>query len=53
MAFFVLCTRVHISSHPPFNVKVGKASPTEGTLPGAIYFIVKYQDNMIEAAKAK
>ena len=22
-------------------IKVGKASPTEGTLPGAIYFIVK------------
>lgn len=33
-------------------IKVGKASPTEGTLPGAIYFIVKYQDNLIEAAKA-
>ncbi|CEM03271.1 unnamed protein product [Vitrella brassicaformis CCMP3155] len=24
-------------------IKVGKASPTEGTLPGAIYFILKYQ----------
>ena len=23
-------------------IKVGKASPTEGTLPGAVYFIVKY-----------
>lgn len=23
-------------------IKVGKASPTEGTLPGSIYFIVKY-----------
>ena len=22
-------------------IKVGKASPTEGTLPGAVYFIVK------------
>ena len=32
-------------------IKVGKASPTEGTLPGAIYFILKY-DNLIEAAKA-
>ena len=25
-------------------IKVGKASPTEGTLPGAIYFILKYCD---------
>lgn len=25
-------------------IKVGKASPTEGTLPGAIYFILKYKD---------
>mmetsp|Transcript_25744 Transcript_25744/g.55403 ORF Transcript_25744/g.55403 Transcript_25744/m.55403 type:complete len:421 (-) Transcript_25744:294-1556(-) len=33
-------------------IKVGKASPTEGTLPGAIYFIVKYQDDLMEAAKA-
>ena len=33
-------------------IKVGKASPTEGTLPGAIYFIVKYQDDLVEAAKA-
>jgi len=24
-------------------IKVGKASPTEGTLPGSIYFILKYQ----------
>merc|ERR1712086_202197 len=24
-------------------IKVGKASPTEGTLPGAIYFILKYK----------
>ena len=33
-------------------IKVGKASPTEGTLPGSIYFIVKYQDDFMEAAKA-
>ena len=33
-------------------IKVGKASPTEGTLPGSIYFIVKYQDDPILAAKA-
>lgn len=32
-------------------IKVGKASPTEGTLPGAIYFIVKYQDDMVAAFK--
>jgi len=25
-------------------IKVGKASPTEGTLPGSVYFILKYQD---------
>mmetsp|Transcript_123852 Transcript_123852/g.263920 ORF Transcript_123852/g.263920 Transcript_123852/m.263920 type:complete len:409 (-) Transcript_123852:71-1297(-) len=33
-------------------IKVGKASPTEGTLPGSIYFIVKYQDSLVEAAQA-
>jgi ADP-ribosylglycohydrolase len=33
-------------------IKVGKASPTEGTLPGAIYFILKYPDDLILAAKA-
>jgi ADP-ribosylglycohydrolase len=32
-------------------IKVGKASPTEGTLPGAIYFIVKYQDDMVAGFK--
>lgn len=26
-------------------IKVGKASPTEGTLPGAIYFILKYGES--------
>ncbi len=25
-------------------IRVGKASPTEGTLPGAVYFILKYAD---------
>ena len=25
-------------------IKVGKASPTEGTLPGSVYFIVKYSE---------
>ena len=31
-------------------IKVGKASPTEGTLPGSIYFIVKYSE--MEASSA-
>merc|ERR1711988_435683 len=33
-------------------IKVGKASPTEGTLPGSIYFIVKYMDSFEDAVKA-
>mmetsp|Transcript_2141 Transcript_2141/g.2336 ORF Transcript_2141/g.2336 Transcript_2141/m.2336 type:complete len:459 (-) Transcript_2141:93-1469(-) len=33
-------------------IKVGKASPTEGTLPGAIYFILKYQNDFVAAVKA-
>ena len=33
-------------------IKVGKASPTTGTLPGSIYFIVKYQGNFKAAAVA-
>lgn len=36
-------------------IKVGKASPTEGTLPGAVYFILKYankEDGLIKALKA-
>jgi len=32
-------------------IKVGKASPTEGTLPGALYFILKY-DDLAKAAQA-
>ena len=32
-------------------IKVGKASPTEGTLPGAIYFILKYQGDLMTASK--
>jgi ADP-ribosylglycohydrolase len=32
-------------------IKVGKASPTEGTLPASIYLILKY-NNLVEAAKA-
>lgn len=31
-------------------IKVGKASPTEGTLPGSIYFIVKYSEGNYENA---
>ena len=33
-------------------IKVGKASPTEGTLPGSIYFILKYAGNYEAAASA-
>jgi len=33
-------------------IKVGKASPTEGTLPGSVYFIVKYQDDFMGAIKS-
>ena len=33
-------------------IKVGKASPTEGTLPGSVYFIVKYENNLVAAARA-
>merc|ERR1712046_383194 len=32
-------------------IKVGKASPTEGTLPGSLYFILKYGD-LLKAAQA-
>lgn len=33
-------------------IKVGKASPTEGTMPGSIYFILKYEDNFLSAVSA-
>jgi len=33
-------------------IKVGKASPTEGTLPGSIYFITKYEDDFFGAIQA-
>ncbi|MDO9207204.1 MAG: ADP-ribosylglycohydrolase family protein [Sulfuricurvum sp.] len=33
-------------------IKVGKASPTEGTLPGAVYFILKYADQEEALKKA-
>jgi len=33
-------------------IKVGKASPTEGTMPGSIYFILKYEDDFVSAVKA-
>jgi len=33
-------------------IKVGKASPTEGTLPGSIYFIAKYENDFLGAIKA-
>jgi len=33
-------------------IRVGKASPTEGTLPGAVYFILKYADEKDGLKKA-
>jgi ADP-ribosylglycohydrolase len=30
-------------------IKVGKASPTEGALPSALYFALKYQNNFEQA----
>ncbi|CAJ1356697.1 unnamed protein product [Effrenium voratum] len=33
-------------------IKVGKASPTEGTLPGSIYIILKYEEDLIGGLKA-
>merc|ERR1719389_1228615 len=33
-------------------IKVGKASPTEGTMPSSIYIILKYEDDFEGAVKA-
>merc|ERR1712039_874555 len=33
-------------------IKVGKASPTEGTLPTSVYLILKYENDFVAAAKA-
>eukprot|EP00242_Pyramimonas_sp_CCMP2087_P000706 CAMPEP_0198229476 /NCGR_PEP_ID=MMETSP1445-20131203/114142_1 /TAXON_ID=36898 /ORGANISM="Pyramimonas sp., Strain CCMP2087" /LENGTH=736 /DNA_ID=CAMNT_0043909939 /DNA_START=135 /DNA_END=2346 /DNA_ORIENTATION=- len=33
-------------------IKVGKASPTEGTLPSSVYIILKYMESFEDAAKA-
>merc|ERR1719163_2711324 len=33
-------------------IKVGKASPTEGTLPTLVYLILRYQDNFDAGVKA-
>lgn len=33
-------------------IKVGKASPTEGTLPTSVYLILKYQDDFAAGVKA-
>merc|ERR1712146_88701 len=33
-------------------IKVGKASPTEGTMPSSIYIILKYLDSYEDAVKA-
>ena len=40
----------HIGRSEP--IRVGKASPTEGTLPGAVYFILKYADEEEALKKA-
>ena len=31
---------------------MGKASPTEGTLPASVYFIARYSDDLVAAAAA-
>eukprot|EP00440_Ansanella_granifera_P066980 gb/GFBE01072638.1/.p1 GENE.gb/GFBE01072638.1/~~gb/GFBE01072638.1/.p1 ORF type:complete len:379 (+),score=105.22 gb/GFBE01072638.1/:1-1137(+) len=33
-------------------IKVGKASPTEGTLPSSVYIILKYEEDLIGGLKA-
>eukprot|EP00939_MAST-03C_sp_MAST-3C-sp1_P004634 g4634.t1 len=33
-------------------IRVGKASPTEGTLPGSVYFILKYANDFLGAVSA-
>merc|ERR1719460_3309775 len=33
-------------------IKVGKASPTEGTLPTSVYLILKYQNDFVGGVKA-
>jgi len=33
-------------------IKVGKASPTEGTLPTSVYLILKYENDFVGAVKA-
>merc|ERR1719197_821066 len=33
-------------------IKVGKASPTEGTLPTSVYLVLRYQDNFDAGVKA-
>lgn len=33
-------------------IKVGKASPTEGTLPTSVYLVLKYKDDPIAGMKA-
>lgn len=40
------CTR------PCYFAQVGKASPTEGTLPSSVYIILKYADDFAAAVKA-
>merc|ERR1711976_1148093 len=33
-------------------IKVGKASPTEGTLPTSVYLVLRYQDDFVAGVKA-
>ena len=39
-------------THTHTHTQVGKASPTEGTLPGSIYFILKYKGDIAAAMNA-
>merc|ERR1711957_939590 len=33
-------------------IKVGKASPTEGTMPSSIYMVLKYENDFAQAVRA-
>jgi len=34
-------------------IKVGKASPTEGTLPTSVYLVLRYQNDFVAGVKAR
>ena len=38
----------HLRTQPSEPIKVGKASPTEGALPGSLYLALKYQHSLEE-----